>query len=286
MINKTAIRFFEKAGQKIGEPGACFTFAGMATLTTNDHEHRTSKMTNCKNCNHQISENFCPNCRHPAQLKRIDKHYISHEVLHLLHFEKGFFYTAKELITRPGASIREFITENRNKHVKPVAFLILTSLLYTVIAHFFHAEDFYNEKEKIIIEKSSVGNIMHWIQTHYGYANIISIFFYAFCVKLFFRKYNFNFFEIMILVCFAMGQAMLLLTVETFFVGLLSKQTYVIIMSFIAFVYPVWVIGQFFDKSKASSYVKAFGAYFLGYLLFYAVIIAVGLTVDLFIKTS
>lgn len=255
-------------------------------LTTQDHEHRTHKMTNCKNCNHQISENFCPNCGNPAKLKRIDKHYISHEALHLLHFEKGFFYTAKELVTRPGDSIREFITENRNKHMKPVPFLILTSLLFTVIAHYFHADNIYNEKEKIELDQSSIGPILHWIQTHYGYANIISIVFYAFCVKLFFKKYNFNFFEIMILICFAMGQGMLFLTVESLFVGLLNQQAYIIIMTIIAFVYPIWVIGQFFDKSKVSSYVRAFGAYTLGYLLFYMAIIAVGLTVDLFIKSS
>lgn len=86
-------------------------------------------MTNCKNCDNQITDKYCPNCGQSATLKRIDKHYISHEIQHLLHFEKGVFYTAKELLIRPGNSIREFIGENRNKHMKPVAFLILTSLL-------------------------------------------------------------------------------------------------------------------------------------------------------------
>ncbi len=78
----------------------------------------------------------CPNFGQPSKLKRIDGHYISYEIQYLLHLEKGFFYTAKKLLTRPVKSIREFIDENMNKHMKPIAFLIPTPLLYTLIGHF------------------------------------------------------------------------------------------------------------------------------------------------------
>jgi hypothetical protein len=238
-------------------------------------------MANCKNCNTEITGKFCPDCGQPATLKRIDKHHISHEIQHLLHFEKGVFYTVKELLARPGSSIKEFIHDNRTRHMKPVAFLILTSLLYTLIAHLFHADRIYSEEDKLLMEKSSIGHIHHWVQTHYGYANIIMGIFIALCVKLFFRKYPYNLFEITILLCFVMGQGMLLVTIETLFVGLLSKQVFISIMTLISLVYPTWAIGQFFDKTKMSSYVKAFFAYILGALLFYIAIILVGVAVDL-----
>lgn len=241
-------------------------------------------MTNCKECNKQIIENFCSNCGQPAKLKRIDKHYISHEVLHLLHFEKGFLYTAKELIKRPGYSIREFINENRTKHMKPVAFLILTSLLFTLIAHIFHADDIYNGKENLEFGKSSINDILHWVQTHLGYANILMGIFIALCVKLFFRKYKYNLFEITVLLCFVMGQGMLLLTLITFFVGIITQQLYTILISVIGFAYPTWAIGQFFESAKIVSYIKAFFAYLLGYLFFYIAIIPIGLIADLIIK--
>jgi predicted acetyltransferase len=35
-------------------------------------------------------------------LKRIDGHYIIHEIEHVLHFERGNLYTVRELITKPG----------------------------------------------------------------------------------------------------------------------------------------------------------------------------------------
>lgn len=242
------------------------------------------KMTNCGNCNNLISENYCSTCGHPAKLKRIDKHYISHEVFHLLHFEKGFFYTVKELFVRPGKSIKEFIEENRHKHMKPFAFLILTSLFFTLVEHFVHADEIFNQREKLSFGKSSINDIVQWVTNHWGYANLLLGFFIGLCVKLFFRKYKYNLFEIIILLCYVMGQAMLLLTVITFFVGVLGRQNFIIISSVISYGYTIWAIGQFFNAKKIGSYVKAFFAYFLGYLLFYIAIIPVGLVADLIIK--
>lgn len=243
-------------------------------------------MNHCKNCNSELksTEKFCPNCGQPLHLERIDKHYVYHEVFHLLHFEKGFFYNAKELITRPGLTIREFLSENRNKHMKPIAFLILTSLLFTLVAHILHADQIYNEKEKLLFKDSSIDDIQNWVQTHYGYANIIMGGFIALCVKLLFRKYNYNFFEISVLLCFIMGQGMLLLTVETFFLPLIGQAVYQIILTLVSFAYPTWAIGQFFDGKKVTSYFKALAAYILGYLLFYIAVVFVGLAIDLTMK--
>lgn len=244
-------------------------------------------MTNCTNCNRQLkpNENYCPGCGNPVKLKRIDKHYVSHEIIHLLHFEKGFFYNIKELITRPGATIREFISENRNRHMKPIAFLILTSLLFTLVAHFFHADQMVNEKERLMFADSSVGNIQNWVQTNYGYSNIIMGGFIALCVKLLFRKYEYNFYEISVLLCFIMGQGMLLLTIQTFFLPLMSGGVYQLILTIVSLAYPTWAIGQFFDAKKVTSYLKAFAAYLLGYLFFYLGVIIVGIIVDLIIKS-
>jgi hypothetical protein len=241
-------------------------------------------MTNCTNCNSEVSNHFCSNCGQAVALKRINKHYISHELLHLLHFEKGFFYTAKGLITKPGDSIKEFITQNRNRHMKPVAFLILTSILFTLTSHLFHTDKIFADKEKLLFGDSSVGDIEHWVQSHLGYSNILMGVFIALCMKLFFRKYKYNIFEITILLCFVMGQGMLLLTIETLFFSLLGTKAYIIILSVISYGYTTWAIGQFFDKKKILSYIKAFVAYILGYLLFYIAIIVVGLTTDVIIK--
>ena len=170
--------------------------------------------------------------------------------------------------------------------MKPVAFLVLTCLLYTLIAHLFHADEIYIEKEKLLPEKSSIVDIWQWVQTHYGYTSIIMGGFIALFVKRQFRKYDYNLFEITVLLCFVFGQDALLATVVTFFIGILDEQLYEIILYVIAFAYPTWAIGQFFDRGKISSYAKAFFAFLLGIILLAVAIIFVGLIADLVIKIA
>ncbi len=236
---------------------------------------------NCKNCNTEVDLNFCANCGQPVQLKRINGHYIVHEIEHVLHFEKGILYTIRELLTRPGENIRNFVNENRSRLVKPIIFIIVTSLIYSLVNHFFHIEDGYVKYDEVKI--STTGLIFKWVQGHYGYANIIMGVFIALCLKLFFRKYDYNFFEILILLCFVMGMGMLIYTVFAVIQGI----THINLMSIAGMagiIYCTWSIGQFFDKNKLASYVKALVSYILGMILFMISAVLLGTLIDLIIK--
>lgn len=238
-------------------------------------------MTNCRNCNNPVNGNFCCNCGQALKTKRVDRHYILHEIQHILHFEKGILYTIRELLVSPGQNIREFITANRSRLVKPILFIIVTSLIYSLINHFFRIEEGYVNYKDTKAEATSF--IFSWIQNHYGYANIIMGVFIAFWLKLFFRRYDYNFFEILILLCFVMGMGMLIFSVFALFEGL-TKQNLMKISGIIGLTYCTWAIGQFFDPKKAINYLKALGAYLLGMLLFFALAILLGGAIDAFIK--
>lgn len=232
---------------------------------------------NCKNCNEEVTQQYCPNCGQPAKLKRIDGHYVLHEIEHVLHFEKGILYTVRELLIRPGENVKHFITANRNRLVKPIFFIIVTSLIYTFINHFFHAEDGYVKLGEA--KKTTTGVIFKWIEEHYGYSNIIMGVFIAFWTKIFFRKYNYNFYEILILLCFVMGMSMLFFA----FFAIIQGLTHVDLMqiaSFIAIAYCTWAMGQFFDKKKVVNYVKALFAYLLGMITFSLVAVLLGTLID------
>jgi Protein of unknown function (DUF3667) len=241
-------------------------------------------MTNCRNCNRPISENYCPHCGQVVKLKRIDKHYLEHEFLHLFHLEKGFVFTVMELVTNPGQSIRAFISDNRNKLMKPVPFLIFTSLLYTLVGHFFNATEVDNSIGKIEIEDSHITIFLDWLRAHYGYANIAVGFFIAFCIKLFFKKYSYNFFEIMTMLCYVLGQNMLAMAILACFYNTLNTIVYRILFSVFVYGYSLWAIGQFFDKTKVISYIKAATAFILGYLLYFLTIAIVGISTDYVLK--
>lgn len=128
-------------------------------------------------------------------------------------------------------------------------------------------------------EKNTAIIIINWIQNNYGYANILMGIFIAFWTKLLFRKYHYNFYEILILLCFVMGIGMLIYSVFGVFEGVTDLRV-LHIGGVIGFLYMTWSIGQFFDKKKKANYFKAFLSYFLGMITFFISMLGLGLLID------
>jgi hypothetical protein len=233
---------------------------------------------NCRNCNTKVTGNFCCDCGRPVQINRVDWHYIVHEIQHVLHFEKGILYTVKELLLKPGASIHAFITTDRSRLVKPVLFIIVTSLIYTTLEHLFHIEQGYVDYTDT--NNSAVGLISNWIQNHYGYANIIMGIFIAFWLKLIYKTNGYNFFEILILLCFVMGMGMLIFSVFAILEGLTGLHT-MKIAGIVGVSYCIWAIGHFFNRKQVVSYLKALTSYVLGMVTFSISAHGLGLLIDL-----
>jgi len=223
-----------------------------------------------------MEDKLCSNCGQSAKPKRIDFNYIIKEIEHVLHFEKGILFTVKELFTRPGESIREFLSNDRNRLVKPIIFIIVTSLIYSLIDHYFHIEAGYIPHENT---QTAVALVFEWIQGHYGYANILMGIFIAFWMRLFFKKYGYNIFEILIVLCFLMGASMLILALFAIFEGVF-KIKLLVISNLLGYIYTSIGIALFFDKFKIANYIKAFCAYTLGYLSFMLFATILGILAD------
>jgi hypothetical protein len=236
---------------------------------------------NCKNCNTEIDSNYCPNCGQAKNLKRIDRHYIVHEIEHVLHFDRGILYTIRELVINPGQNIRIYLSDNRSRLIKPVVFIILTSLIYTLISHFFHIKDEYIKYDGF--DNSAIGDILKWVQSHYGYANILIGIFIAFWLKVLFKKYGYNFYELLIMLCFVIGISMLIYSVFAIVEGILHFKLFKIAGT-LGVLYIVWAIGNFFKEREIKNYVKALVSFLLGTITFYFVIFTVGITLDLIAK--
>jgi hypothetical protein len=209
-------------------------------------------------------------------MKRVDGHYIVHEIQHILHFEKGILYTVKEMLLQPGKSIRTFISEDRSRLVKPVIFVILTSLAYSLVTHFFHLGMHAGTANG---SHSAIMAILAWIEGHYGYANMIMGIFIALWLQLFCRKAGYNFFELLIMLCFVMGTAMLLFAVFAVAEGL-CKVSLASWSTLVMLVYCAWAIGQFLGGRKWTDYALALVAYVLGMVSFTVVALVAGFVID------
>ena len=134
----------------------------------------------CPNCNQDITDNFCSNCGIPTHLEKIDKNYALKEFTSLFGFEKGFLYTIKELLLRPGETTQTYLSKNRHKYTKPLTFLLATSALYTLLVHYLHAESVLIEKMAKTNQHLHGQSGLQWMQDNYGYANILSGIFTAY----------------------------------------------------------------------------------------------------------
>ena len=207
------------------------------------------------------------------EIKRIDAKYISHEIQHLLHFDKGFPFTLKELLIRPGKAVREYLRENREKYVKPIVFLVFSAVIYTFLIHFFHIEiTIFNIKGfgKTAEWQNNLNTevVNNWVDSHLSYSAMIIGFFMALWTKIFFYKKGYNLFEIFVLLAYIFG---------VFFIFLLlflipAKFTNLLIIAqvgaYLGQLYVVFAIGQFFGERKIINYIKGFICFFLGILTY------------------
>jgi hypothetical protein len=240
-------------------------------------------MNNCKNCNAPITGKYCSNCGKPAELRKINGQYILNEIGDFFSANKGFLYTIKKLLTTPGDAVREFIEIDRFRFVKPIAFLIITSLIYAIINQFFNigASEFYDQSA--IEEGSTTALIFDWMLIKYpGYSGIISGFFMAFWIKLFFKKSGYNIFEIFILICFVSGITTLFMSVVAIIQGLTGFKL-VLSANYLGIIYFAWAIGQFFGRKKIGSYIKVLLSFLLGSVVLGFFIGIIGTLIDAFI---
>ena len=237
----------------------------------------------CSTCKNEIETVQCKQCTQTAALKRIDSHYISHELFHLWHIEKGFLFNVREFILRPANSIREFLNVDRSRHMKPVAFLIFIALINSIIANYYRPVVAVTENDSYF-KGSFVEILSHWTETHAGYTYIMHSFFIAFWTKILFKKYGYNFYEIMTLLCFIIGQTLFITALLLPFHQYLNQTANNIILLTTLSIYPIIVIATFFDKNKILSYIKAFFSFFLGKITFIFLMYGIGLSIDLILK--
>jgi pre-mRNA-splicing helicase BRR2 len=168
---------------------------------------------------------------------------------------------------------------DRSKLIKPIIFVIICSLAYTLTQQLLHFEEAYTQASEQALEASTVNTIFVWIRENYGYANILMAVFIAPWVKVFFRKYQYNIYEILILLFYVMGLGMLIYTLSGAAEALTGLRV-LQVGALLGFVYSSWAIGHFFDKRKKRNYLKAFLAYLIGMVTSFGMAILLGVIID------
>jgi hypothetical protein len=211
----------------------------------------------CKNCNNEVAGNFCGSCGQSAKTDRIDMHVVLHDLQHgLLHFDKGIFYTTKQLLTKPGHTIREYLDGKRVRHLQPFSFVIVLATFYGLLYHYlvFKQPNSWLPGPNDDITSASA-KIVTWITEHFAFNILIFILTTTVVSYVIFKKQKYNLAEHFTLNTFSLGLftvvSLFLFPIAYVFDGAATLQ-YGIIQQAILLVIMCWSSAQFFKNSPQS----------------------------------
>ena len=213
-------------------------------------------MITCKNCNAEFEGNFCNQCGQTAKVQRLDWHYFKHNVQHsVFHLDQGILYTAKQFFLNPGNAAKEFFSGKRLKYTGPIAYFALVTVLFYVVTKFLSTETIQEDK------------VTKYIEEYYAKVLLFIIIpLYVLLTNLFFRKNDYNFYELFAFHCYMQVQFMLIEMVVTFidwslvhFYIFLHPYSVIAIKLGVEVLFMSWAFMQLFNKKNfLACFVKTF----------------------------
>lgn len=161
-------------------------------------------MPTCNNCGNDGSGNFCSECGKAYIVSRVTVSSILHEVSHIFtHFEKGFVYTIKQLLTRPGQMQKDFFAGHRSKHQKPFSMFFIAATLAAMTIY-------YTNKTHASMSPMQEA-ATHFTKHYYVILQSALLPFYALLTWLLFRNKLFNYAEALVLTVYTLSFVLLLM---------------------------------------------------------------------------
>ncbi|PHK37720.1 hypothetical protein VF13_36605 [Nostoc linckia z16] len=207
--------------------------------------------SHCLNCSNPVEHNFCPQCGQKASTHRYSMvHFVEHDLIHSVwHVDKGIFFTIKELFTRPGHSVREYI---QGKRVNYFSFITLI-LLLLAISSFLTPYLKIKMSELVSAESRQVMNEFERFTTsNPKLVMLIQIPIFSLFSYIWFRRAKLNYSEHLVLESYRIipqlliGIAFSIVCTATANISVLSI-IYFGVITVLSFLYTVWFYYQFFS---------------------------------------
>ena len=117
---------------------------------------------NCRNCGERLVGKFCSVCGQKADTHRYTWHELGHGLIHsVFHVDSGIFFTLRQLFTRPGHMVREYLEGKRKGHFNAFTLLLTLTAICSFLYVHFHIETYLasvklndlEEKSPLIVHK-------------------------------------------------------------------------------------------------------------------------------------
>ena len=109
----------------------------------------------CLNCRYVVENKFCPNCgQENTDTRKTFHHLFIHFFEDLTHYENAFWRTIKNLLFKPAALTKEYLSGKRLSYLAPVRLYIFISFITFLLIAIFPGK--INSSEKTIEKKSTI----------------------------------------------------------------------------------------------------------------------------------
>lgn len=210
----------------------------------------------CKNCDKEVSGNYCAHCGQSSKVDRITLTSFMGELSEsVFQINKGFFYSLIQLFIRPGHSIRTYLAGQRKNHFKPIAYTLTLSTVYFLLSQLTHSGTILSE---VVIgftngiedptAPSAQLKILTWFAKNYAYTTLMLLPVYSLGSYLAFRGSRYNYLEHVVLNAYIIGQQAILyalFTLPRFWTDYYYIDAFPIGCSI---AYAFWVFWQFFSE--------------------------------------
>ncbi len=148
----------------------------------------------CQNCATVLAGRYCAACGQKADTRRVTWGWLGHEIQHsIFHVDRGLFFTLKELFTRPGFAIRDFLEGKRAGRFKPFATLVVVATVYSLLFRWMPPDFGTLMKGNALL--TFLETLSSWMGKYYAMMELALVPLFAFSSWITMRKYGHNYVE-------------------------------------------------------------------------------------------
>ena len=205
---------------------------------------------NCKNCDTPIQGPFCYQCGQRTKVGRVSfKETFQDLIEAVFSVNAPLVLTTKMLFIAPGSMLRAYLGGHRKKYYRPVAFLVLTTVVYLLLRTLINFDPF---KDNTITVNGSSAKTLDEAR-NFMLENINKLLFIfsltlGFFLKLFFYK-RYHLAEFLAVAFYYIGVYTLLATLNLFFIQFVNQKLQFLALIFMA-IYFLYANISFLGKPR------------------------------------